>query len=432
MNFLKRAFLYCFRKKIKTSILFLILTFLSSFLILTMAIQDASIDVTSDVKSAVDGKIRIEIDDTDKMTKSENEWGTTYTYNGDYITDDIVKAIEKVDGVVDYNSSNPQGFWGAARNFKYFSGSFDTSGFDNIGDLSSYTASLSSKKNTEFTSGKYKLESGRHIEPDDKHVVMLSKELTDYNNLKVGDTIELYNLDTDSIVKLEIIGIFSGTEGISKDAISASDIPANQGFVDYKTMNENFGREINGLPKLDIYINSPKGIDKVYEEIKNLPELEGKSLKVVMDNKEAETIENPLESFEELLSNAIIVIIAVSTIILTLILATWIRGRKREIGIYLAVGKSKVNIILQLFSEVALIAIVAFAVSYFISTMIAQGLGTYVISQFADVDTVTIAVSAEYLTQVFAIGGIIILIAVGITSYSIIRLKPRDIIAKAE
>jgi len=42
MNFVKRAFLYCFRQKVKTLILFLVLAIISTFLLTGLAIRDAS------------------------------------------------------------------------------------------------------------------------------------------------------------------------------------------------------------------------------------------------------------------------------------------------------------------------------------------------------------------------------------------------------
>ena len=97
MNFVKRAFLYCFRQKVKTLILFLVLAIISTFLLTGLAIRDASEGATADVQTAIGGKLFLEIDATNQYDTSQDGYGTTYTYNGDYITSEILDAISDVD-----------------------------------------------------------------------------------------------------------------------------------------------------------------------------------------------------------------------------------------------------------------------------------------------------------------------------------------------
>ena len=65
--------------------------------------------------------------------------------------------------------------------------------------------------------------------PEDSFAVLISKELADKNHLSLGDTITLYSLDTQREDVFEIVGIFSGTEGMSKDVMMADGRSANQG-----------------------------------------------------------------------------------------------------------------------------------------------------------------------------------------------------------
>ena len=311
MNFVKRAFLYCFRQKAKTLILFLVLAIISTFFLTGLAIRDASEGATANVQTAIGGKLFLEIDPTNQYDSSQDGYGMTYTYNGDYITPEILDAISKVDGVVDYNSDNPRGFWGAGVDFEYLPAAFNLS-YTPYGESSAYTAALSSEKSSDFESGKYSLVDGRHITPEDKYVVMISKELADYNKLSVGDIMTMYCLDSDSNVKLEIIGIFDGTEGTSGNGgFSVSDIPANCGYVDYTTMFENFGRKIDGYTQIDIYVEDPVSIQNVYDKVKDLPEFRGKSLKLSIDTDEYEVVQAPLETLQSLVNTIIVIIIVV-------------------------------------------------------------------------------------------------------------------------
>ncbi len=431
MSFLKRAFLYCFRQKVKTLILFLVLAIISTFILTGFAIRDASKGATADVQTAIGGKLFLEIDTTNQYDMSRDGYGTTYTYNGDYITPKILNAISDIEGVVDYNSDNPRGFWGAGVNFKYLPAAFNLS-YTPYGESSAYTAALSSEKSSEFESGRYSLVNGRHIKPEDKYVVMISKELADYNDLSVGDTMTMYCLDSDSNVDLEIIGIFDGTEGTSGNGgFSVSDIPANCGYVDYATMFENFGRKIDGYTQLDIYVEDPVSIQNVYDKVNDLPELRGKSLKLSIDTDEYEVVAAPLETLQSLVNTIIAIIVIVSFLVLTLLLTLWIRGRKKEIGIYLSIGKSKASIVGQFFVETASVAIAAFAASVFFGGLIAGKASEFLVSRVtAGTTTLNVEISAAYLLPVYLIGIAIIAVAVIAASWTVFCLKPRDILSK--
>lgn len=431
MNFVKRAFLYCFRQKVKTLILFLVLAIISTFLLTGLAIRDASEGATEDVQTAIGGKLFLEIDPANQYDSSQDGYGMTYTYNGDYITPEILDAISKVDGVVDYNSDNPRGFWGAGVDFEYLPAAFNLS-YTPYGESSAYTAALSSEKSSDFESGKYSLVDGRHITPEDKYVVMISKELADYNKLSVGDIMTMYCLDSDGNVKLEIIGIFDGTEGTSGNGgFSVSDIPANCGYVDYTTMFENFGRKIDGYTQIDIYVEDPVSIQNVYDKVKDLPELRGKSLKLSIDTDEYDVVSTPLESLQQLVNITIIIISVVSVVILTLLLTIWIRGRKKEIGILLSIGKSKLNIILQIFTETIVVAVISFVASIPFSFSVAEKAGAFLVSRVTTgTANLNVQINAAYLLPLYLIGILLIAVAVIASSWTVVRSKPKVILTK--
>ncbi|MDE5872766.1 MAG: ABC transporter permease, partial [Lachnospiraceae bacterium] len=418
------------RQRFKTIILFMILTIIATFMLTGIAIRDAAKGQTADVRTAIGGKIILEIDMEGHMSDGqENEWGIAYTYNGDSITQEIVDAIEGVEGVVDYNSEEV-GYYGAGVNFKYLPAAFDLS-YTPYGEASNYTITLSSEKCSAFQSGKYKLIDGRHITPNDKYACLISKELADYNQLSVGDKIKMYSLDSDAISEFEIVGIFDGTEGASGNAMTVDEIPANCGYISYATMFELFGDEYDGYEQLTIYVEDPVSIQNVYDRISALPELKGKTLKLSIDTDEYDVIAVPLESLQKLMNTIIIIISAVSVVILTLLLTIWIRGRKKEIGILLSVGKSKVNIMLQIFTETFAVAVISFAISIPFSNLIAEKAGAFLVSRVeAGTANLNVQIDTAYLIPLYVIGILQIAISVIASSWTIARLKPRDILTK--
>ncbi len=431
MSFIKRAGLYCLRERFKTTILFLVLTLIAAFLLTGIAIRDAANDTTADVQTAIGGKIELNLDTEGHMgSGQQNGWGTVYGYNGDLITQDIVKAISKVDGVVDYNTEDTAAYYGAGVDFKYLPAAFGLS-YTPYGESSAYTATLSSEKCSSFQSGKYKLIDGRHITPDDKHTCLISKELADYNKLSVGNKIKMYSLDSDSISEFEIVGIFDGTEGTSGKALTVDEIPANCGYIDCATLFELFGDELNGYQQLTIYVEDPVSVQNVHDRISALPELKGKTLKLSIDTDEYDVVSTPLASLQKLVNTTIVIIAVVSAAILTLLLTIWVRGRKREIGILLSIGKSKANIILQLFTETFVVAVAAFAASVPFSNLIATKEGEFLASRAtAGTACLHVQIDAVYLLPLYLIGILLIGVSVIASSWTVVRSKPKDILTQ--
>lgn len=360
------------------------------------------------------------------------EWGSASTYNGDYISQEIVEAIKKVEGVVDYNSEMTAGYYGAGVNFDYLPATYELS-YTPYGESSCYTVALSSEKCKAFQSGKYTLVEGRHFTPDDKYTCLISKELADYNNLSVGDDIEMYSLDSDSISTFEIIGIFDGTEGSSGNAYTVSDIPANWGYIDYGALQDIFKNmyPVNDYSQLAVFVEDPVSIQNVYDKISALPELKGKTLKLTIDTDEYDIISTPLESLQGLVNTAIAIVLAVSVTILTLLLTVWIRGRKKEIGILLSIGKNKANIVLQFFTEALMVAVLSFAAAIPFSNLIAEKAGAFLVSRItAETARLHVQINAAYLPALYLTGIFLIAAAVSASAWTVVRSRPNDILAK--
>ena len=431
MGFMKRAGLYCLRQRVKTIILFLVLTLIATFILTGIAIRDASAGATVDVQKAIGGKIVLDLDTEGHMGNGQqNQWGTVYGYNGDLITQEIVDAIGKVDGVVDCNSEDTAAYYGAGVDFKYLPAAFGLN-YTPYGESSAYTATLSSEKCSQFQSGNYKLVDGRHITINDKHVCLISKELAGYNNLSVGNKVKMYSLDSDSISEFEIVGIFDGTEGASGNALTVDEIPANCGYIDCATLFEVFGDELNGYQQLTIYVEDPVSVQNVYDKISALPELKGKTLKLTIDTEEYDIVSTPLETLQKLVNTTIIIISVVSVAILTLLLTTWIRGRKKEIGILLSIGKSKANIILQIFTETFVVAVISFAVSIPCSNLIAEKAGAFLVSRVTtETANLNVQIDVAYLIPLYLIGILLIAVSVIVSSWTVVCSKPKEILTK--
>ena len=435
MNFFRRAVRYCWRQKIRTIILLLIFTLLASAALTALSVGHATAEGTTEVKKTVGASIRVEIDSGNRNNYgpgTENANGMSYQYNGDYITQDVIDAIAKVKGVVSYSAESEGGYYGAAVDFDYFPGVFNVN-VSGYGQLVPYTVTMNTGLNIKFLNGTYTLEEGRHITPKDSFAVLISKELAEKNHLSVGDTITLYSLDTQREDAFEVVGIFSGTEGMSKDAMMADGIAANQGYIDMNSYQKMWNETTLELGSLDVYVDSAENVQDVLKTIQNLPEIKDKTFTYSTDTENFDLISKPLSSIQTMVDTAVIVIAVTGAAIIVLLLGLWTRGRKKEAGILMAVGRSKVEIVLQFLTENILVAIPAAAASLGLTALLADKVGAYLVSQTAsDITGLSVTLHSADIGLVYSVGALILILAVLLAAVTVIRLKPREILSQMD
>ena len=244
MNFFKRAIKYSARQKLRSLLLFLTFTLLSTTILIALSSEKAVQQGTKQIKETVSASVRMEID-----MNNQNNFGPAedlgngasgYTYNGDRITEKIINSIAELPNVVSYNAKIEDAYWGLPENFEPIPGMVNAPGLS-----IPYTAILDSSLDVKFLNGSYKLEEGRHINPNDSCTALISKELADRNNLSVGDKITFQEFETGKTeCTFTIVGIYSGTEGTTKQAITPDGIPANCGYIDMEGLKSFIAEEM--------------------------------------------------------------------------------------------------------------------------------------------------------------------------------------------
>lgn len=383
MQFLKRGSLYLFRHKIRSFILAAIICLATLLLLMGIAMQQASETAFGEIRSAAGEKLVLQID-TDKAGYGqtiEQEWGTGSVYQGDYITQDIIDKILTIPGVSEIGSTVSGGFFGAAVNFEYLPAQYNSS-ITEYGAVAPYYLTINSEKADSFRNGYLQLTEGRHLSSEDEKAVMISNELAEYNDLHVGDVITLYCLDADlmgyeAFVNLDIVGIFTGTEGKGENAYSVSGRAGNQGFLSYKTLRSVFGEMEVDYQKIDIFVDDFAEIEDIYDQVSSLPEIRNKMLMVDIDSEEYEAMSVPLNSMQNMVHIFMAIISLLFAVVLTLLQTVWIRERNKEVAILMSLGIAKRNIIAQLITEALMISCISFAVSFFVSPFVEGTAGSF-------------------------------------------------------
>ena len=380
-------------------------------------------------------------------------------YVGTPITDRDIQKIMSIDGVKAYNGIGDGDVY--AKDFDFISGISFGAEIDD--------SRLPSVTNSEyfnfFTRKAFQLVEGRHIKEDDDHVVLISSAIAEKNNLNLGDTITVqccFDNGDYPDVKLKVVGIYK-YKGDTNPFHTTSTDKRNRLIIDHKAMQEIMQRDViqydNGV---DFYVDDPREMERIANQIKAL-DLDWDSFTLTMDNSAYEAVASPLTTMQNLIVWLIVGCVVVSVGILILILSMWIKQRRHETGILLSVGISKSRIILQYTIEVLMIAVVAFGLSFFTSSLISQGVsdliflqvsesqplpeielpddgteylditGQYIPYDTSNVETmesVQVDVSPDYLLYIYIFGMLLIAFSVSAASISVIQMKPKKILSQ--
>lgn len=452
MNFMNRAWLYIVRKRGKSILLFVILLVMATFVLTALAFGNASNAAQMELRKSLGGSFLIGFDYTENnpYLKVENVDGGTLVYSTQQISPELVEQVRSINGV-NYCSATTESL-AVLPSLDLFAGNIPIE--EEFRNSSKILGTWKSEELSRFTSGQLTLTEGRHIMPGDKNKGLISKDLADKNSLKIGDVIQ-----TDKGVEIEIVGLFvpKEIEGIN-DQVTTYDKIQNLIITDLATLvaYEN-GPAIQGFNELTVSVDDPQNMEEIISKVKGISGVDWKGFSFLLDNEDYENAASSLEQLSELVATILIVALIVSIAILSLILTMWARTRIHETGVLLSVGISKLSILGQYIAEVLLIAVLAFSLSYFSASAIAGQMGNVLQSgqavtevqqenglsagsrgeagtdaedQKIEPPKLQVRVQFEEMGLLFLLGIGIVTVSAGISSISVMRLKPREILSK--
>lgn len=449
MGSFKRAVLYITRKKKKSILMFFIL-----FCIATAVLSGISIKKATSIARQNSSK------ETANTFEIQNNLATNFTGT---MPESLVNKVSKVNGIKNYDAS-VQGIGLVFKQLQNVEPKNNTVQYTDkqYENLFPVEAHKFTEYDTKFMGKSFRLVEGRHLVEGDKNKVLVHKALAEKNNLKVGDRIigtkdSLdYNASKDapSEYDLEIVGIF---ESQNTDRMGSKlEIPENLILSDMNTLNALYGYSKGNSQYTSAVFNTNKNVDDVISDVNKIQE----NWSLYNISKSDDTflaLSKSFDSLEKIVNMLLIGSIIVGIIVLSLVLAFWIQGKIHETGILLSIGVGKFKIISQYIIELLLISVLAFGTSYFSSKMISQNIGDAMVSQASKqavqevqqgfggmslgydantslatqtVDGIDVDVSLKEVLYVYAIGATIIISSVMISSSSIIRLKPKEILSK--
>ena len=415
MSIFNRAYLYIIRKKVRSSILFLIVTLISFFLLSGSVLNTTVNNISKNLYKDVNFGFNIE-----SVDKSNKE-----------IEKDTLKKIEELKGITskNYIFSKPVTVEGkkVVQENQNITLNDEIKNKSNLVMMNGITAS---KSNIDFKSEVLKLEKGRHIEENDKNKIMIHEKFAELNNVSLGDKIKL--AQEGKVLELEVVGIYSGEKTNTFNGLS-SDFIENTVYTDYKASQELSNLIANNkVTSVEYGVEDPTKLDDVIKTVENLGI---NNLMVSKSNKNYELITSSVESITKITNMIRIGSVVVGVVILSLILMFWVRERTYEIGILLSLGTSKVNLVLQFIVEVLLVTIFGLMIALGIEIATIKYLASNVGSIFSEELPKTIAdelmkmsVNGIDIVNLVIVMIAIVIISVVVALLPILKMKPKKVL----
>ncbi len=413
-----RAVLHTARKWKKTLLLFCLLLFITTLVLSGLAIADAQEEQAEELRGTTGASFTVERD------ISTGGWsGNSSTQ--EFLSEDMIQQIASVDGIAGYDATLitlPRIFNGKGEELAH-----ENYSFYNYGSYNSQYHEL-------FLSGRFELVEGTHITDDMTGSILISRELAEWNGLKIGDTLTgvYYPENNTPEVDMEIVGIFDVVAD-KDDQVNAYDDTSYYAYSSFvfcsmdaaEGLIKGWGEDGEGISEAYYYVTDAAQLENVIREVQNISSINWNNYKITANDEVYQNISSALSDTNTLVTTLIVVITVVSMVLITLILSMSIRSRKRETGILLAVGIAKPAVILQYALETLLIAVVAFPLAYLFSKQVAGALGT-LFGKAAE----NIIVTPEHFMIVAVVGAALVLASVMVSSIPAIRLKPKQILSQ--
>lgn len=404
MKFYQLAFRYLCRKKSKTFILLLVLLFINSMILGSYMILHATEDSRITMQEKMGTKAVLEVKGSDR-----------------FITENEVGEIRDMDGVISVNRMADSAVYPVNFNPITNSDSEDENNWKVT--LLSYDEL---ERDSAFSDLRYRLMKGDMITEGSGKGAVINFALADANGLEIGDEMEV-GTETGSVINVKIIGVFvAGSERNQMDTLPAVNRIENQIFIDnesYTGLSDNAGYR-----KIAVYTKKPDQIDVLVQELKDFL---GSRVEITTADILYRQLEVPLNRIVRVMKLMLVFTLAAGVTITSILLCMWMRSRKREIAVFISMGKKKTDILMQVFMETAAV----FCLSVFGACVIGSGMAGIMKELLMEENTavlLSVSLQAGDIAAMFFAGGCIAVIAVCISLLPILRANPKDILSKME
>ena len=465
------------RKKAKT-ILLLSIVFVTSCLIYAgWACKSANVQTQTEGKQALGASFRMEENEADRHDRTaeaieklggqngsvdgshieqleSGDWMISHDNSFETLQMEDIETLARQEGIAEYNITtanivvNPVNF---VR--------IEDPDVDQHSDLLgvSLRGNMDMRLDFDVWNGNIEVNEGRMITPEDKDVCVISRELAELNGLTVGDKLEFNSRkdrETSKVYSAEIVGIYDTIHKITPIMYGDSYRSENIIMTDLRFPEKPQGCEGDPLYQYaTFWVENVDEYDTVKEQIKKA-DINWKRYDFIDNTGMSDTMAENFGDLDEM-SSIILILVAVSgVVIIFLVFLFWLKGRVHEIGIFLAIGKSKAAIIAQMMMEGILIGCISFMLATICAPTLSKSVADYLVGyqvkqeeeqRKADEGMTGGAGVAEYETEVMGVETKVtrkvillsassilgvIFVAVSSSCIFVVIQKPKEILSK--
>ena len=246
--------------------------------------------------------------------------------------------------------------------------------------------------------------------------------------VEIGDTL---TVETDDGKKIE--GVISGyyLSGLErKQSKEMAAVYRIENTIYAKTETIVKLQEVRGYESISVYLKKPEELDKIEKEIQNIL---GEKAELTKSDMLFRQMKQPLEQVMQVVKLMLYLTLGTSAIVITLLLCMWMRVRKKEIAVYISLGKSKCSILSQLLLESFLVFTISSVCSIAIGNILAEKLKDLLFAG-KSISALAVKISPQLsdIGILIICGAVILFIGIGISVIPVLRTNPKDTLSEME
>lgn len=466
------------RKKTKTFLLFAIVFTVSCFIYAGWACKLANIKTQTEGKQAIGASFRLEENEADrhdrsaeaikKIGKNQNgsadgthveqlpsgDWQIWHDNSFESLQMEDIKTLAGQEGISEYNITTANIVVNPVNFMRIEDPNVDQHS-DALGV--SLRGNLDMRLDFDVQSGNIEVREGRMITPADEGACVISRELAEQNGLKVGDILEFNSRkerEHSKIYDAKIVGIYDTLHKITPIMYGDSYRSENIIFTDLRFPEKPEGCEGEPLYQYAAFwVEDVDAYDHIKEQMRKA-DIDWKRYDLLDNTGMSDTVAANFGDLEEMSSLLLALIIFSGVIIIFLVFLFWQKSRMHEIGVFLAIGKGKEQVVLQMILEGILVGCVSFLLATACAPAISKSAAEYLVGyevqqqaeqKKAEEGMTGAAGAVEYTPEVVGIEALvtgkviiasacsvlgIIVIAVFLSCMFVVTKKPKEILSR--
>ena len=404
MSLWKRAVLYLTRKRGRVALLTALMFLMSCLAVIGLSFKKSAEREADHLRQTLATGFVLQANVKNEMYQEVQEQkggGSTTTYAGPLVTDDMIEKILAIDGVEDYIAELMDIIW---TDLKLREGSWAESEANDKPGVIGWTISEEELKvcrnqtymwpcrkgelHKSFRTGALMISEGRNIQEGDSFKAVISEELAERNGLSVGDTFTVeikkgsFTIGSDDPMKtwgepmeLEIVGLFhTNFQPRYSDRTPEGGYVENSIYIDMDTharwlevLERELQEDGSGYSKVEFFVEDPERVDAIMQQIENADNINLENLRLTVDTTAYQAAVKPYNQIRVFAMLLLGVGIGGIGIVLYLLLKLWVQNRKHEIGVLLSVGIGKGRILCQMIMECLTVSVLALLLTFMLS-----------------------------------------------------------------